>query len=73
MGRNSGDNLNWKRDADGKWKCDSKKGAGYTAAIEQLSNGYELVVTGTDAPSDTTYATRGLAKKAFQKFLHTKS
>lgn len=51
-----------------KWQ--SRVEDGYQAVIQYVDGtGYTITITGTNAPSPTTWATRKLAKDAFRIFL----
>lgn len=71
MGRNTGDKLNWKKQANQTVTAIGKPG--YTATITWTGTNYSLVITGSGAPGPATYPTRKLAKHAYQFFLHSKT
>lgn len=73
MGRTNTTHINWKRQNNGTYTAGPHKTAGYQATIAYAAPNYTLTVTGSGAPAPQAYATRKLAKHAYQLFLHTKS
>lgn len=66
FGRSS--KQNWNKQNDGTYATPEAH-RGFTAVIDGSSGQYVLTITGSGAPSATTWATLKLAKASFSEFL----